>query len=181
VDEVRASVALARGDLAEALRAGERSYRRGIAADSTAPLTAGRAAAWLGDGGALREARTIFDPLRGRANDAARRELGAAQAILEDRRMDGITGFLDAIRRWREVGLEFEAAICALGLITMVGPRESDAVAAGLFAGSVFERVGAIPFQALLQAAMRAVPSATPARTTTPVVDDAIASVTPAD
>jgi hypothetical protein len=171
VEEVRAVVALARGDNHEALELAQRAYRRGVVADATAPATAIRAAAWLGDAGSARETLAALDGQHGRVVEAARREAASVLAILEGRRDEGTTGFIDAIRRWRELGFEFEAAMCALSLVTLVGPGEPDTRAAGLYAGAVFERVGASLHHALLVRAMGAVPAATPTRRETPAVD----------
>ena len=181
VDEVRASVALARGDHMAALRAAQQSYRRSVSPDSTALSTAGRAAAWLGDATAALDALGTLEGQPGRVNEAARREARSALAILEGRRDEGVGGFIDAIRRWRELGVEFEAAMCALNLVTMAGHARPDALAAGLYAGGVFERVGAGLHLVLLERAMGAVPAATPVRRETAARDDAQASLSSAD
>ena len=178
VDEVRAAVALARGDTREALDFAERSYRRGIGPDSTAPLTAARAAGWLRDDEAARDALGVIEGQHGRVAEAARREAGAVVAVLEGRRDEGMAGFIDAIRRWRELGLEFEVAMCALDLLTIAGPGESEARAAGETAGALFERVGAPLHLALLARAMGAVAPAPATQRETPVVDDTRASAT---
>jgi hypothetical protein len=163
VDEVRASVALARGDLTEALQAARQSYRRYVAPDSTSHITAGRAAAWLGDAAGVKEALGVLQEQHGRVNDAAGREARAALAILESRRDDGLAGFLDAIRRWQDLDFEFEAAMCALNLVTILGPTSPEARAAGEWAAGLFERVGAEPFARRLTGAMHV---ATPAAAT---------------
>ncbi len=110
VDEVRASVALARGDSSAALGFAQRSYRQFVAPDSTAVSTAVRAAARLGDLAAAQEALGALEGQPGRVARTAAREAGAVVAILEGRSADGIAGFADAIRRWRDLGLDFEAA-----------------------------------------------------------------------
>ncbi len=182
VDEVRASVALARGDLVEALQVGQRSYRRGgITPDSTAHVTAGRAGAWLGDTAAVRDALVVLAGQPGRVNAAARREMTSALAILEGRRDEGVAGSIDAIRRWRELGLEFEAAMCALSLVTMVGRDRPDVMAIGIYAGGVFERVGAVLHLALLERAMGAVNFPLLPRRHAPAAEDKEASATPAE
>ncbi|HEX6867683.1 MAG TPA: adenylate/guanylate cyclase domain-containing protein [Candidatus Limnocylindrales bacterium] len=154
VDEVRAVIALARGDARRALELMRPWYLRGIGPDSWGASLAGRATAWLGDAGTAAEVVGVMAGQRGRVNETAHREAEAALAILEGRREEGIAGALEAIRRWRDLGLEVDAALCALSLVKMVGPDNPDVRAAGLYASAVFERVGARPHHTLLERAM---------------------------
>ena len=80
----------------------------------------------------------IFEGQRGRVAEAGRREAESVMAILEGRREDGIAGFIDAIRRWRDLGFEFDAAMCALSLVSMVGPMDPEVRAAGEQAAIMF-------------------------------------------
>jgi len=161
LDEVRAWVALALGDFREAYELARRSYQLNIAPDGTALQTAARAAAWMGDAQGVGEALAVLAGQPGRAPAAVRREAEAALAALEDRRGEALATFADALHRWRELGLEFEAAMSTLNCITMLGPSEPDVRAAAEDAGAVFERLGAQPFQTLLADAMRLPASAT--------------------
>jgi hypothetical protein len=179
VDEIRAEVAFARGDDARALDFARRSYRLSLAPDSTTVQTAARAAARSGDLDGVRDAVHALEGQPGRVSGATRREAESAIAVLEGRRSEGLAGYIDAIRRWRELGLEFEAAVCALNLITLVGPGEIESRAAGLFAGGIFQRVGASSHHALLERAMGAV--ASPPKREAPVVDETRASAAPAE
>ena len=145
VDEVRAEVAFALGDFTPSLEIARRSYRANLAPDGTALQTAGRAAARLANADALREALDILRTQPGRVPAAARREAEAALAALEGRRPEALAGFGDAIRRWRELGLEFEAAVCALNLVAMLGASSPEARAAADEAAALFERLGAQP------------------------------------
>jgi hypothetical protein len=181
VGEVRASVALARGDTAGALQAAQEAYRHNVAPDTTAHGTAARAAAWLGDATSVREALGVLEELPGRVNDATSREARAALAVLDGRRDDGHAGFLDAVRRWQDLGLEFEAAVCALSLVTMLGPISPEAQAAAEWAGAMFERVGAEPFVRLLADAMQTPTPAAVVRRDSPVASDPRASATRAE
>jgi hypothetical protein len=95
----------------------------------------------------------------GRAAAAIRREGQAALAALQGRRGEALAAFVDAIRRWRELALEFEAAVCGLSLVTMLGPSDPEVRAIAADAGAVFERLGAQPFVTLLEAAMRSAPA----------------------
>jgi len=181
VEEVRATIALARGETRDALELAQRSYRRSLGPDNVAPSIAARAAAWLGDAEAARDVLDVLQRRPGRVPEATRRETTAVLLVLDGRRDEGISVFIDSIRRWRDLGLEFEAATCALSLVTMVGPSKPDTVAAGLYAGGVFERIGAVLHLALLERVMKAVPFASPTRREAPVVADKEATATPAD
>ena len=156
VDEAHAGVALARGDTRRALELARRSYERMIGPDSFSLQVAARAAAWLGDAGAVSDVLKILDGEPGRVPAVVRREGQAALAALDGRRSEALVGFHDAIRRWRELGLEFEAAVCALNLVTLLGPSEPEVQTAADDAAALFERVGAKPMQKLLDAALRA-------------------------
>jgi class 3 adenylate cyclase/tetratricopeptide (TPR) repeat protein len=145
LDEVRAEVALARGDFAESHRLAKRSYLQNIAPDSTSLQTAGRAAAWLGQEADAREALALLAEQRGRVGGVVRREIEAALAALDGRRAESLAGFVDAIRRWRELGEEFEAAICALDLVIMLGTATPEARVAADEAAALFRRLGAEP------------------------------------
>jgi hypothetical protein len=172
VDEVRAIVAMASGDHRAALDYARRSYQMNIAPDATASLTAIRAAAWLGDRQALTEALDVVRKQPGRVSSVMRREAEAALAALDQRRPEALAGFADATRGWRELGFDFEAAVCGLNFITMIGPSEPAARAAADEAGDVFDRLGTAPFQRLLAAARTASESDGPSRRTTPVAKD---------
>ena len=164
VDEVRAEVALALGDFARALELAQGSYRIVIAPDGDALQTAGRAAAWIGDAEALAEAIGLLDEQPGRVPAAGVREARAAQAAVEGRRGEAIAGFVDALRRYRDLGLELDAGLCALNFVTMLGPTEPEVQAAAEDAAALFERLGAKPLQELLADAMGAARSVPRAR-----------------
>jgi class 3 adenylate cyclase/tetratricopeptide (TPR) repeat protein len=181
VDEVHALVALGQGDSRAALDLARRSYQRNNAPDSSALQTATRAAAWIGDRQALMDALAVLGAIPGRVPAATRREAAAALAALDRRRPEALAGFTDAIRRWRELGLAFEAAICGLNLITMLGPSEPAARAAADEIGAVFERLGALPFQKLLADAMNAPVSTPSSRSEAPAVQEVPASATRAE
>jgi hypothetical protein len=159
IDEARAVVALALGDFQTALELAQGAYRRNLSPDGTGPQTAGRAAAWLGDRDAAREAIALLETQPGRVPAASRREIEAALAVLEGRRGEARAGFADALRRWRDLGMEMEAAICALNFVNMLGPSHPDALAAADGAAALFERLGAKPFADLLARAMRSTPA----------------------
>ncbi len=151
--EVRALAALARGEVERALDLAQQSYAMNQAPDATAAHTAMRAAAWLADAPALRDAIRVVERYPGRLTTALRREGEAALAALEGRTGDALAGFVDAARRMLDLGLAFGAAVCELDLVTMLGISSSEARAAAADARAVFERLRAQPFLQLLDAA----------------------------
>jgi hypothetical protein len=173
VDEVRAAVALARGDHRAGLDLARRSYEHNIAPDATAAETAIRAAARLADAEGVRGALLALEGKPGRVPAAIRCEGEAVLAFLEGRRGEALAGFLDALRRWRELGFDFEAAVCALGFVMLLGPSEPEARAAGEQAGVLFERLGARPFQKALADAMGAAAPAAAQRREAARIDEA--------
>ncbi|MFL5644291.1 MAG: adenylate/guanylate cyclase domain-containing protein [Chloroflexota bacterium] len=154
VEEVRSLVALARGDLQEALDRSQRSYRLLFAPDTTPAQTAIRAAAALRDVDAVKEAMAVMSGQPGRVLDVSRREGDAVIALIEGRRDEGSAGFVEAIRRWRELGFEYDAAVCAVAMVGLLGAGDAAARAAGEFAASVFDRLGSEPNATRLAAAM---------------------------
>jgi tetratricopeptide (TPR) repeat protein len=181
VAEVRGLVALAQGDFQAALDLARQSYEVNIAPDATAPQTAMRAAGALRDAASLTHALGMVANAPGRVPAAVRREGDAALAALEGRRGESLAGYLDAIRRWRELGLEFEAAMCALGLVTTLGATDPEARAAALDAAAMFERVGAAPLQKLLADATNASAPASGASARSSRADEARVPATRAD
>jgi ATP/maltotriose-dependent transcriptional regulator MalT len=164
LDEVRAEVALARGDFAEAHRLAKRSYEQNIAPDSTSPRTAGRAAAWLGQQDDAREALALLTEQPGRVSAVVRREIESALAALDGRRAESLAGFVEAIRRWHELGAEFEAAVCALDMVIMLGTTTPEARAAADEAAALFRRLGAEPLLERLNEAASATRPTTASR-----------------
>jgi hypothetical protein len=118
-----------------------------------------RAAAWLGDGAALADAMRVLGRNPGRVPAIMRREGEAALAALEGRRAEALAGFLDAARRMNDLGLIVHAALCELGLVTMLGSAAPEARAAAANARAVFERLGAEPLLKLLEAALHGEPA----------------------
>ena len=164
VDEVRAEVAFALGDFARALELAQKSYRTNLAPDSTALQIAGRAAGFLRNADAVGEVLDILRTQPGRVPGVARREAESALAALDGRRAEALAGFVDAIRRWRELGLELDAALCALNLVAGLGPSSPEARAAADDAAALFERLGAHPLLARLAEAMSTPASPPPSR-----------------
>ena len=161
VDDVRSQLALSRGDFAEAFRLAERSYSQNVAPDSYAMPWAGRAAAWLGNVEDVAEVCELLRQQPGRVPDVAGQEVDSALAALQGRTADSRAGFLEAIRRWRELGLEFEAALCALNLVMLLGVTDGEVREAADQSAALFERVGAKPLLKLLTSATAGAGAAT--------------------
>jgi class 3 adenylate cyclase/tetratricopeptide (TPR) repeat protein len=181
VDEMRALVALGLGEHRTALDLARRSYERSLPPDGIAPQIATRAAAWLGDAEAIRDALRVLEGRPGRVAAVIRREADAALAALEGRRAEAHAAFVDAVRRWRELGFQFEAALCALTFVKVLGAPEPETRAASEDARELFERLGAQPFLKLLAEAMDTAPSAAAPRPGTSLVEDAPASAARAE
>jgi class 3 adenylate cyclase/tetratricopeptide (TPR) repeat protein len=158
IDEVRARVALANGDSRKALDSARRAYERLIAPDATSLQTAARAAAWVGETIALRDALAWQEQQPGRVAQAARIEAAASLAALEGGSAEAVAGYTDALRRWRELGLEFDVALCALTFMKVAGAGSPEARAAAEDARAFFERVGAPRLLAMVDEAVRASP-----------------------
>lgn len=145
VDAVRAELALATGDSAEASRLATRSYSRNLSPDSFALPCAGRAAGWLGDRDGVGQVVRVLAKQPGRVPAAARQEIEAVEAAMDGRTAESLTGFADAFARWRELGLEFEAAMCGLDMVMLLGTSSSEAREISDQSAATFERVGAKP------------------------------------
>ena len=167
VAEVRASVALAQGDFGQALELARYAYSAKVAPDAISIPIAIRAAAWMGDAVSLADALRAAEQIPGRVPEVTRLEGRAAMAALEGRRDQALAGFTDARRRWDELGFAFEAAVCSLSAMTLLGAADDGLRAAADSAGALFERVGARPFVALLAAA-RSRSAVTPAAVVAP-------------
>jgi len=153
VDDVRAQLALSRGDFAEAFHLARRSHSRNAAPDSYALPWAGRAAAWLGNTADVAEVCELLHLRPGRVPAVSRQEIESALAAVEGRTGESLAGFVEAIRGWRDLGLEFEAALCALDLVMLLGSAEGQAREAAEEAAATFQRVGAKPLLHLLTGA----------------------------
>ncbi len=113
---------------------------------------AGRAAAWLGDAETLRRVIADFGRLdrEGRLFRALDATFGANLAALEDRRPDAVVGFAEAAAKWRELGCEFDLALCQLDAARALGVGTPEGRAAAAESRAILARLGAAPFLARL-------------------------------
>jgi class 3 adenylate cyclase/tetratricopeptide (TPR) repeat protein len=151
---VRALVALSRGEPERALEFAQTAYRMFVAPDSTDTHTAIRAAAWLGDSAGITDALRVVEQVPGRVSSALHREGGASLDALAGRRGEALAGFADALRRWRDLGLVYEAALCTVSMVKLLGASDPEPRAAADDARSLLERLGARPLLGQLEAAL---------------------------
>jgi class 3 adenylate cyclase/predicted ATPase len=78
----------------------------------------------------------------------------AAIAALRDRRREAIAGFRDVLHRHLEQGEDFEAASDGLTAVVLLGIDDPALAEMAAAARAVFERVGAVPYLARLDAAI---------------------------
>ena len=108
-----------------------------------------RAALWLGDLDALREAREAMNRLRGRTIVALRRNADAGIAALEGRPDEAAQIYQEALERWSNLEAPFEIAMCELDMVKVLGPEHPDAIVAK-DARDLFTTMGARAFLAML-------------------------------
>jgi class 3 adenylate cyclase/tetratricopeptide (TPR) repeat protein len=161
---VRGLVALSRGEPDRALEFAQTAYGMAVAPDSNDTHTAVRAAAWLGDRAGITDALRIVERFPGRVGTALHREAGASLAALAGRRGEALAGFADALRRWRDLGLVYEAALCTTSMVKLLGPSDPETRAAADDARTVLQRLEARPLLAELDAALAQPAPEVPAR-----------------
>jgi tetratricopeptide (TPR) repeat protein len=162
IAEVRALVALGHGDAEAALEFARRSYELLTAPDATAMQTAIRAGAWTRNRDAVVAVLRRQEELPGQVSRAAAAEATAVLAAL-DGRAEATAAFVDAIRRWRELRLLLDVALCATSFVKLLGASSREAQAAAGEAQAFFERVGAVRLRAVLADALDAKTASGPA------------------
>jgi tetratricopeptide (TPR) repeat protein len=148
--------ALASGRLQDAQRAAR------LAVETTpyfAPLAwplAARAALWEGDVAALRELLVSMrdERSRGQALSADQLTLGAGLAALEGREAEALATYREAMRAWQGLGLEWDEALCAIDMTSVLDPAEPEVQAAADRARAILTRLGAKPMLERLASAV---------------------------
>ena len=137
--DVDAIVAFASGRLEDAERNGFLAMDR-INQEPIALQYGIRASAWRRNAGGLARWRAIMDrrEFRGRWVAACDLELAAAAAVVRGDHDAAIDSYREALERWQELGLEFNAAMSILDRVVVldapaIGEEEAD-VARGVFA-----------------------------------------------
>ena len=147
---------MAAGQYADLIEPGRASLRWGGqgAIDGTPPIVS-RAGLRTHDAELIREMLTAFGGARkGRVTTAHLAAMEGALAAVEGRRADARAQFLEALRQFRELGLSWVAANTGLDAVVadVLEPAERQRVADE--ARATFERLGARPYLAQLDAAL---------------------------
>jgi len=174
---------LAAGRLADSQRRAEAAARIEFFHPISAPLAA-RAALWAGDGEA---ARRILDGLKASAyrgaalaNDKA--TIQAGLAAIDGRPAEALAAYREVNRTWRSLRLAFDEALTGLDMVQLLDRDDPEVRAVADASRTIFERLGARPLLARLEAAVgRAAPRATSAASEVDVavtapIEDAISA-----
>jgi class 3 adenylate cyclase/tetratricopeptide (TPR) repeat protein len=153
----QALASLFSGDLGAAVAQGERAA---TITDYFLPLAipaAARAALWAADAAGARRLSEMpeFARFSGAVLEADRTRIRAGIAALEGR-AEALTGFLDALRAYNQLGLPFEEAACAVDMVVVLpnAERESQIAAAAVAsARDTLTRLGAAPWLTRLDSA----------------------------
>jgi class 3 adenylate cyclase/tetratricopeptide (TPR) repeat protein len=154
----RAAAGLSQGDLDAAI---EHAEQAAIITNYFHPLAipvAARAALWNRDASTARRLleRPEMPWFSGPALDADRGRIRAGIAALEGRRPEALSGFLDAVRSYAQLGLTFDEAAATVDLAVLMpeAARESTAAADAIVAArETLTRLGAAPYLARLEEA----------------------------
>lgn len=153
----RGSRALINGDLASAHAAYLRSADTIPSAVGIFVPDLGRPGLWQGN---LDWARVAAQRLDADIDSSAAHRtnqvvLRAGISALEGRTDEAMAGYTEGLKRYRALGLDFELARAALDWVLLLGPGTPEARAAAEEARTIFARLGARPYLARLDAAMR--------------------------
>jgi class 3 adenylate cyclase/tetratricopeptide (TPR) repeat protein len=123
-------------------------------------LLAARCALLSHEPDGAREELALVDGVgrRGRAIDADRTAIRAGIAALDGRPHDALTRYREALRVWRDLGLVWDEALCAIDMASLLGPSEPEVRAVAERAREILARLGAKPFLERLDSAMAAQP-----------------------
>lgn len=122
----------------------------------TSYALAGRASLLARDieGAAADLAAFIAAGMHGPYVEARERELRAGVAALDGRSADALALYADTFRRFRDLGVEFDAAFTTIEIATLPDPALPAVVAAGEVARETLTRLRARPFLARLDATL---------------------------
>jgi hypothetical protein len=168
---LQADRAMMRGDQATAYE----EYLLAAEFQSLAPIllaAAVRPAAWMRDAAKVRHLVERMDvhPDAGSALPAADRVVARAViAVLEGGVEEGIAGFRDAVRRYREIGADMLAALAILDLVTISTVVTPEIAALADEARAVMQRVRARAYLDQLDAALARDAAASPGSAGAPV------------
>ncbi|HUG30744.1 MAG TPA: adenylate/guanylate cyclase domain-containing protein [Candidatus Limnocylindria bacterium] len=166
----RATVAFGAGDLAAAPSHARRYAEDWPQASAEPWVMAARSQLWAADPGAEADLESLSRPnFHGQALDIDRLTIRAGLAALHGRTGESLTLYRDALRGWRDLGLPWDEALCAIDMATLLNPSEPEVAAAAETTRETLRRLGATPFLDRLDAAMsRSADSAPPPGSTVP-------------
>jgi hypothetical protein len=132
---------------------------------ASASYQAARASTWAGDLDSVKASLVTIDATgyHGPVVEARRKTLRADIAALEGDERGATVLYLEAIRAWHELKVTWEEALTGLDMVTTLDPREPEVAPVASATRAIFERLGARPYLARLDAAL--------ARQTTPQRD----------
>ena len=121
-------------------------------------LWAARCALLSNDAEAARQDLALVDGItrRGRAIDADRTTIRAGLAARDGQPQEALAIYRAAMNVWRDLGLVWDEALCAIDMASLLGPGEPEVVAAAERARETLVRLRATPFVERLDAAMAA-------------------------
>jgi hypothetical protein len=154
--DVEAHRGLADGRLAEARAAAHELARLSPLNSPTAYHVAARAALWGRDAAGVRDDLAGIEAtgVRGPLVTLRRMVYSAGLAALEGRLQDARSRFVEARRELIDRGVDFEAALVAIDMATVLGRDDPDVLAAAADARPILERLRARPFLERLEAAL---------------------------
>ncbi|MEO6577648.1 MAG: adenylate/guanylate cyclase domain-containing protein [Candidatus Limnocylindria bacterium] len=162
-------------EASERARAVELESEHAVSADM--PLLIGRGGLWSGDVSEIHDLLAQIAESPGRVFAAVRAELSAGAAALTGDRPAATAGFIEAVRRWRDLRLDFQRAQSQITMVATLGagPDTADAEAE---ARATFEKLGARQAIALLDAAKTVVRPPAQAVRPHPTVDQRVRQTT---
>ncbi len=129
---------------------------------SEAALLAARCDILAGDAKLARsDFATDMTTRNGRSIDADRTTIRAGIAALDGRAAEALAGYREALGVWRDLGLVWDEALCAIDMATVLDPSHPEVRGAAEIARVTLLRLGAKPFLNRLEAAIsRPIPAA---------------------
>ena len=145
---LRAWQELAAGRIDAAFNYATQAIDASLTVIGLATSLAAHAGAWAGDLEGIRNAEAALERsgVHGPAIEASRRTMRATIAGMEGRSSEAGAGFREAARQWRDLGLQFDLALCHLDLLATMGSGASGARAAADEARLILMELKAEPF-----------------------------------
>ncbi len=109
---------------------------------------AARAALWTGDASGAADDLAALDATgaHGPAMDADRVVIRSGLAALDGRPADALTGYRDALRSWRDLGLAWDEALTGIDMASLLDSADPEVGSAIESAQAILARLGARPF-----------------------------------